>query len=177
MPGLDATKKLLLAFVTLIIGIMLIAPLATQSNIVTEKTVITDEVVSVATAQEPVFFYMNVSTDVGPVANVPSSWKIEDCPLTSITVTNLTGTSLTVTTDYTLSATTGVLNILNTTATVNGFTGSNSSIINYTYCGDDYVNLSWGRTVLDSTIGFFGLALLLTSLALFYSIWKESGLA
>ncbi len=171
------TQKLLMAFVTLIIGIVLIAPLATQGNLATDKLVISDEVVSVATAKLTGITSLNVSIDLGPIANVPTSWKTEDCPLTSITVSNASGTALTVTTDYTLSTTTGVLNILNTTATVAAFTGSNDSLIDYTYCGDDYVNLSWGRTAISTTMGFFGLALFLTSLALFYSVWKDSGLA
>jgi len=177
MPSLDTTQKLLLAFVALIIGIVLIAPLATQSNLVTGKTIVTDEIVSIATSKIEGTDGNNVSINLGPIANVPTTWKILDCPLTSITVSNASGDALTVTTDYTLSTTTGVLNLLNTAVNNESFVTSNNSLIDYTYCGDDYLNSSWGRTVLDTTMGFFGLALLLTSLAFFYSIWKESGLA
>ena len=93
---------------------MLVGTLATQSNLVNDKLIITDETVSVATAKI-VGHNLNVSVNLGPIANVPTSWKVEDCPLTSIVVSYATGTFLTLTTDYTLSTTTGLLNILKNT--------------------------------------------------------------
>jgi len=177
MPGLDMMQKLLIGFITLIVGIMLVGTLAVQGNLVGDKLVITDEVVSVATAKLGSTDSLNVSVDLGPITNVPTTWKITDCPLTSITVTNATGTALTVTTDYTLSTTTGVLNVLNTTATVAAFTGSNNSLIDYTYCGDDYLNLSWGRMGIDTAVGLFALGLFLISVGLFYSVYKDLNIA
>jgi len=176
MSELDTMKKLIIGFITLIVGIMLVGTLATQGNLVNDKLVIADEVVSVASAKLA-SDNLNVSVDLGPVTNYPTSWKVQDCPLTSIVVSNASGTALTVTTDYTLSTTTGVLNILNTTATVDGFAGSNSSLVDYTYCGDDYLNLAWGRTGIDTAVGFFALGLFLISIGLFYSVYKDLNIA
>lgn len=96
----------------------------------------------------------NVTVNLGPVANVPTGWKIEECPLSGITVTNATGTALTVTTDYTLNVTTGVLNVLNTTATRNAFGPNNNSIVTYSFCEDGY-NKDSGSRGIAGTIGLF----------------------
>lgn len=175
MPGLEGTQKLLLAFVILLIGIVLVGPLAAQGNLVTDKTIVDGETVSVAAAKIHGDDF-NATVDLGPITNVPTSWKIEDCPLTTITVTNNSGEALTVTTDYTLSTTTGVLAIVNNSDTTAAFAGDNSSLVGYTHCADDYLNVSWGRTGIDTAMGFFGLALMLVSVALFYSIYKDYGI-
>lgn len=169
---------LLVGFVALIIAVSLVAPLATESSKVTDKLIVTDEAVSANSALLGKDF--NVTVNLGPLTNVPTSWKIEDCPLTITRVTNVTKTAvLAETTDYTLSTTTGVLNMLNSTKNRASFgIGiNNNTYITYSYCPDTYLTADWARTSINTTMGFFALACFLTSVGMFYAVAKRNGLA
>lgn len=167
-------SKLILAFTMLIIGIVLITPLATQGNAVTDKKGITDESISIASA---VLNPKDINSSVNfTVANVPATWKTEDCPLSSVVVTNGSGTTLTSATDYILTASEGRIAFLNTTETQNIATSDNSTLVDYVYCGDDYVNVSWGRTSIDVVMGLFAIAVLGVSLFLFFDLARDAGL-
>jgi len=170
MSNLGTTGKLVLAFVTLLIGIVLVGVIATQGLVVTDKLVITDEAQDIASAREG-GNTINSSIEF-TITNPPTSWKSTDCPLTSITLGN-DSTDFTVTTDYVITDSTGVFSLVNSTAWIGS--ASNTSNIDYTYCGDDYMNLSWGRTLINLIAGFFAIAILMVSLGLFYSIAKDTG--
>jgi len=172
MTSLGTTGKLTLAFVTLLIGVVLIGTVATQGNLKVDKLVIADESHA---------FTVDSGVDINTttaytVTNAPTGWKIADCPLTSIVISNVTGVALTETTDYTITESTGVYYLKNTTATVAMVGTDNNTYIDYTYCGDDYMNLQWGRTGIKLVPGFFALAILLTSVGLFYSVAKDQGM-
>ena len=169
---------LLVGFVALIIAVSLVTPLAQEGNKVTTKTVVTDEAVSATSALIGPQF--NVTVNLGPVANVPTSWKIKDCPLTITKVTNVTKTAnLAETTDYTLSSTTGVLNMVNSTTNQESFGvgTNNNTYITYSYCPDVYLTADWARTSINTTMGFFALGCFLTSVGMFYAVAKRNGLA
>jgi hypothetical protein len=90
---------------------------------------------------------------------------------------NSSGASFTVTTDYVLTASTGTYKLVNSaTALATLPTANNNTYATYNYCSDDYLNSSWGRTVLNLVAGFFAIAILLTSIALFYSVGKDTGI-
>lgn len=163
--------KLIMAAITLLIGAILIGVVVTEQYDRTSKNYAVDEVVSTTSAK--LGYDYNATVNLGPVTNRPLGWKITDCPLESIVVTNASGTALTVTTDYTLSTTTGVLNMLNTSTNTASFQANNNTLIDYSYCADDYLNSSWGRSVLNMLGGF--LALLLLGIALYYllTLYKE----
>ena len=55
-------------------------------------------------------------------------------------------------------------------------TGSNLTNVGYTYCGDDYMNIAWGRSILNLVAGFFALGILGVGIGLFYSIAKDAGI-
>jgi len=168
---LGVTGKLVLAFVTLLLGVVLITSIATQGLAVTDKKVISNEVEAFTPTAEG---GIN-TTEVHTVTNAPTGWKVDDCPLTSVTIGNASD-DFTLTTDYTLTASAGTFLLLNT-AVVNGSIGAdNNTYVDYTYCGDDYMNIGWGRTMINLVAGFFALAILGAAIGLFYSVGKDTGI-
>lgn len=171
--ALGVTGKLILGFFTLILGVSLIVPMTSNSNIVTTKLTVANE----ANAFTPVSVNEINETEVHTMTNNPTSWKVNDCPLTSVSIKNASGgTALTETTDYVLDASTGTFTLVNNTNTVAMIGADNNTYVDYSYCGDDYLNLSWGRSMLNLIGGFFALAILGVSLRLFYSVGKETGI-
>lgn len=168
---LSMGQKLIFAFVTLIIGVVLIGVIASNALAVTDKTLIANEAIDISSSRD-INNSINESVSYFTVANYPTSWKITDCPLTSVTYGNATG-DYALTTDYTIVASTGIIHVLNTSTTVEG---SNDTIIDYIYCANDYMNISWGRSILNLVAGFFAIALLLAALGLFYSVAKDAGI-
>ena len=179
---LGNTQKLLLAFVTLILGAVLVGVLATNALAVTEKTKVYDESSNLATScmvyVDTIWQINETDSDCNiSVTNAPSGWKAIDCPLTSVIVENTsagTWTALAAGTDYNLFASTGIVQMLNTSDTWNGI--FNTTYVNYVYCQDNYLNLGWGRTATNLVAGFFAIALLLISVGLFFEVAKDTGL-
>jgi len=165
-----AVNKLILAFITLILGVALLSSVAVLTNTATDKTSIRNESITIiknATNVNGTYVYQ--------LAQSPTGWKLSDCPITNLVLTNSSdNTAWTLTTDYTVTLANGTLLLVNTTTTQ--LTADNLTYANYEYCGDDYINLGWSRTLIDMISGFFALALLGVSLALFYSVAKETGL-
>jgi hypothetical protein len=175
MPNIGTTGKLVLAFVTLLIGVVLIGTISTEGLSKTTKTVVVDE--SIDYSQRMVGNgTVNESAANDTLANVPTTWKVSDCLITDINITNGSGTQWTADTDYILVGDTGVFSVLNTTLTNFSENFGNISLVDYNYCGDDYMNLSWGRTLINLVPGFFGIAILLTSVGLFFSVAKDYGI-
>lgn len=177
---LSNIQKLLLAFVTLILGVVLVGVIATNALAVTAKTPIYNESHSLSGCiiwNESWLEEWGINESDSDcnvtVTNYPAGWKTEDCPLTSVTITNLTGQEFTSGTDYNLYPSTGIYQMLNSTTTMNV---SNDSNAFYTYCVDEYLNQGWGRSVANLIAGFFAIALLMVSVSLFYDVAKETGL-
>ncbi len=182
--SLGNTQKLLLAFVTLILGAVLIGVIASQSIAVTEKQGVVN-----ASLGDLTTCFVNSSWWFEPdislaacnltVVNIPTSWKIEDCPIADVSVRNGTADDMTLDTDYTLDAASGSINILNSTGNQGWNTpnpSDNLTYVDYTYCADDYLNLSWGRIVVNLVGGFFAIALLLVSVGLFFDVAKDNNI-
>jgi len=169
----SSTSKLIAAFILLIIGIILAGQVAVIGSGVTSKMGIANEVVDYTTAFQESSDQIN-ETITFTVANNPTSWKVDDCPLTEVVLTNSSGSVWTSGTDYTFTASTGTFIIKNTIDT--NVTDDNYTYIDYTYCDDDYMNLTWGRTGINLVPGFFAITMLLISVGLFYSVAKENRL-
>ena len=172
--GMDSTSKLLLAFVTLILGAVLIGTIATNTQAISTLIDVTNEEIDITTAR----IYgsannINVSVSTFTIDNPPTSWKVEDCPIVFGDYGNST-TVWTLDTDYTVGASAGTIHVL---YLHNILSSSNLTYSDYEYCGDDYLNLGWGRTLVNLIGGFFALALLGISAGLFYSIAKDNGIA
>ena len=170
---------LILGFVFLIIGVALITTIASEILNKTDKVVIVDEVADMSGCMVPAGGAMLFSVDETSAAcnltvtNAPTGWKVTDCPLTSISFGNVT-LDWTSGTDYEAVPTSGVIALKNTTATQFGY--ANSTRADYTYCADDYLNSSWGRSILLTVPGFFALGILGVALWLFYSVFRNLGI-
>jgi len=170
---------LVMAFVFLIIGVALIGSIAAQVNAKTDKTVVVEESHDLTGCVVPIGGDLLFGVDESAAAckitvtNAPTNWKVADCPLTSVTVGNAS-LDFTDGTEYNLLASSGVVQMLNVTATQFGYV--NTTLVSYTYCGDDYINSSWGRSVLLTVPGFFALALLGVALWMFYMVFASTGL-
>ena len=137
---------IVLLVIGIIVALALIPQIFSSQSQMTNKVVVSNEIISATSAF--LGAQLNASVNLGPVANVPTGWKITKCPLSNIVVTNATGSVLTVTTDYTLSPTTGVLNLKNTTTTQLAFKGvNNNTLVDYSYCLDGYNTDSGSRGI------------------------------
>jgi len=171
----NTTSKLVIAFFTMLLGIVLIGTIADSGSLHTNKFTVNETldigpaVVGTSSATSEINESVNLT-----LANAPTGWKVADCPITSFSMYNQSGSVLTVTTDYILTASAGTLSLTNTTAL--NQSSSNDTQVSYTYCGDDYLNLTWGRSIMNLVAGFFALAILGISLGLFYSVAKDAGL-
>lgn len=173
--AIGPSGKLVLGFVTLLLGAVLISTIATNTLGVTTYDVATNEAVAIT----------GDSSDGGSVNTTenlqltyrPTGWEIQDCPLSSVTVRNGSdGTALTVDTDYEINLNYGNFTLKNTTASIGVLGADNNTYVTYSYCASDYMNLSWGRTLLNLIAGFFALALLGAAVGLFYSVGKDTGI-
>ena len=166
----DNTMKVLITtFVVALLAVVFLSSLAEQTNVVTTKLTTSDESYNLTGIGCYSAGQVN-GTDADcaiTVTNAPTSWEQEDCPLTSVVVTNTTGTALTLDTDYTLSASTGVVTMLNTTST-NLTNMGNNVLIDYQYCGSNYLNSSWGRSILGVNAGLYAIAILILVVAAVY---------
>ncbi len=161
MEKTNTMQLLIGSFVVLVLAIAFLTSIADQTNNVTTKTNVADETYNLSTSCY-VGGEVNESNSACniTVTNYPTSWRVEDCPLTSVVVSNATGTALTLDTDYSLFTSSGVVQMLNTTTTNSTGLGNNA-LVDYTYCGDNYMNSSWGRNILGVNVGVFALAILL----------------
>ncbi len=97
------------------------------------------------------------------LTEVPDSWKVNNCPLASLTIKNSTGVALTVNTDYTFSASTGVVSYLNdsnVTASTGIGAASNTTYATYSFCDDGYIISGSARSITKLILIFAGLAML-----------------
>lgn len=171
-------QKLILGFLVLIVGIVLIGTIASNTLLVTDKVGVASETldISVARAGSGSCPMSVDETHALALANSPTGWKTSDCPISGFSMTNQTGVAATVTTDYVLFANNGTLLLMNTTKWGNCEVTVNTTTLTYNYCPDEYLNSAWGRTVLNLVAGFFALALLGAGVGIFYSIAKDVGI-
>ena len=87
------------------------------------------------------------------VTNAPSGWKIADCPLDTLVVKNSSGDALTLTTDYTVNLSTGVVAFKNSSGGAN-VSAYDPVYFDYNYCADGY-NKDSGSRGIARTIGLF----------------------
>ena len=179
----NTIQKLILGFLVLIVGLALIGSVASNTLLVTDKTSVYAEALDIGDARlgSGVCPMEINDTYPLPITNVPTGWKITDCPVVGFSMTNQTDVVATVTTDYVFHGGNGTLYLQNSSTFVlpncsqSGTGISNATELIYNYCGNDYMNIGWGRTVLNLVSGFFALALLGAGVGLFYSVAKDAG--
>lgn len=178
--GNNTLGLLIGAFVCLFLGFALIGVVADQSNTKTDYTPVNSQLLNINSAK-----YVNgaTNTSIGftydTITTALTTWRsglTSECDITAVSnslrITNGTVT-FTPVTDYRLSTTNGSITFQNT-ANVNG-TLSNNTYVSYNYCPNDYVQ-GWAGNMLVLVPGFFALALLGCSIALFYSVAKVNGI-
>ena len=176
MAEMNITSKLVLGFVMLLMGAVFVSVIATNGLVVTEKDGIVNEVIT-QTAGAPIWDGTKINASyVYTIAEAPTDWKVDDCPITSFSLSNSSGDLYTETTDYVFTASAGTYTIVDTVTTNQSGQTDNSTLVSYTYCSDDYMNLSWGRTIINLVAGFFAIALLLIAVGIFFSIAKDTGI-
>jgi len=170
------TQKLIMAFVTLIIGISLLGVIATTGLGVTDQTVTRNETLNIAPFKNLVNTSAINTTYTATLTHgyATTDWQYDDCSIAVTLLALNNGTAATVTTNYIVGGN-GEINLTNSAFWWTE-SASNSTLITYTYCQDEYMTLGWGRTIIGIVPGFFAIALLMVSLALFYSVARETGL-
>jgi Tfp pilus assembly protein PilV len=177
MAEAGTVTKLVSAFVMLIVGISLIGVVATQTTTNTQTTVTSPQTFTVAyldglNVNTTARFYPSIiATQAGTYMSDTDGCKTADI-MGATTITNASGTGLTVTTDYVANAA-GYITFTNTSA-VRGST--NTTVGYFSYCPDGYTAQSWARTILNLVPGFFALALMAISLGMFYSLGRDAGI-
>lgn len=173
--------KLIVGFLVIIIGLSLIGVVAEQTNDATELSFVANETFNVASARIADGCMSINATFPYTVANAPDSgWQANGgCPLTDIVFRNQTRDVVTEGTDYLFFPTNGTFYLLNTTGYIGADCGdgpliTNVTEVDYTYCQDDYLDSSWGRSILNLVAGFFALALLGIGVGIFYSVAKDA---
>ena len=146
--------EIVILFVGIIIALAFIPIIFNTQNTMTDKQVITNEVIDISGARVA-GGDINESYEF-TVTQAPSGWKTTGCPLESVIYGN-SSDDYTLTTDYVITASTGVLTLKNTTEV---YEGGNNTLIDYSYCADGY-NTSSGARGVAGMIGLFSVLLLL----------------
>lgn len=166
-------SMLISGFLALIIGVSLIGVIAAEGNEMTNKITISGEEIDYSLARG-INGTINTTYEFTiDSSNIPDGWRITECPISSFDLYN-SSSSLTLTTDYTFTATTGVI-LFKNTDNVNG-SASNVTTATYEYCDKDYLTQGWNRTIIDLVPGFFALALMAVGIGLFYKVMKKEGI-
>ncbi len=171
-----STQKLIMAFVTLIIGVALIGVVATEGSGVTEQDVALNETFSILSFKTADNWTTANATITLGLTNVyaTTDWQWNDCTIDITLMSMPNGTAAIENTDFNVTVN-GVVALYDTEFWRTE-TAPNNTIVTYTYCDDDYISLGWGRTIINIVPGFFAIALLMVSLGMFYSVAKDAGI-
>jgi len=120
-------------FIAVIFGIAFMNQIASTQNLVTEKQVITNETI-VITGRNSSGAISQLTQYT--IANPPTGWKVNDCPIEGFVLRNQSGQVMTPETDYYFTASSGLLNLTNTL--VMNSTNVNNTGIDYSFCDDGY---------------------------------------
>ncbi len=168
----NSVSKIIIGFFMIIVGLVLIASVANSSALITSKLNIINETLDISDARNETGG-INITVSNFTVTNVPTGWKVTDCPISGFLWGNITEDKVSAT-DYNFYSTSGILQVLASDPMTVDYV--NDTFIDYTYCADDYLNLPWGRSIMNLVAGFFALAILGLGLGLFYSVGKDAGI-
>lgn len=166
-----AIKYLLGAFITLMLGLVLLMAYSDMSSGVTQVSTKT-QTISIAGARLA-GGTINTTYPI-TVSNGYDTWRSDyptDCLPTTLTYANSTGGAYTVTTDYTYTSTTGKILLKNTAAMNNSV--SNTTTATYTYCQDGYIPSGWGQSMQKVTVGLLAVLLLSATVGFLTIAYRE----
>lgn len=172
----NALVTIILLVMVILIGFALLNPVASTTNLITEKQLTANETKNlnncVARNVTNGGYDINVSnTNCNvTVGNwYPSGdWRRSDgqCALGSVVVKNGTSSALTLNTDYRLYASSGFVEYLNTLTTRN-LTGNNTYLV-YDTCNEGYLQDAGTRGISKLVITMMVLVLLITAAGVAY---------
>ena len=184
----SSMNLLIVAFATLLVGIMLLGTVATQTYTLTGKVVyVTNESLDTSAARDATMGDGAINSTRAftltfngvKCGNGEGGWY-------DVKIYNYSRSLLT-SGNYTINMYNHSIYFKNTTTTNysygaaassgNGFfNGSNITWVDYSYYPTDYLCSGWNRTVSNLVPGFFGIGVLLVSVALFYQVAKNEGI-
>lgn len=170
-------SKLVGGFVLLLLGAILLTTIASTSNAITTQTYASNESVSIASTKTiAAQRFINSSVSLTLAHNNSDGWRSNnaDCVISNFALLNQSGGALVSATDYNLNTGTGTLTMVNTLNVNNS--AANTTTASYSYCGDTYLNSSFGRSGINVGIGLFAVSVMLTAVGLFYSVAKDKGI-
>ena len=141
----------MILFVTLLIGLTFLPSIRnTAVKVTTPLAVINDSVTNVANTNGSGQINNNASLNTTHVQY--SDWRSgtrDACPYTSVTLTNSSGTSYTLTTDYLFNTTYGNFTLKNTAKVNASIASDNLTYVSYTHCDTGYSTESSARAGMD----------------------------
>lgn len=149
----------------IVISLVLLGNVANTASSSTTKLSVVNDSISIAPAA-------NVGTGAGQINNTiqlnvthkqaTTDWRATECPLTSITLTNSTGTAYTVDTDYVFTAAYGNFTLKNTSTVNASIASDNLTYVSYTHCDTGYLTNSGDRALsnLYATVGIIALLII-----------------
>jgi len=152
---------IIMIFITIVVAIALLVPIFnTQADLTTKRTA-TNEVLDISGA---VLAGGAINTTYPlTLTNAPTGWKTTGCPVDSFVIGN-SSTDFTLTTDYTITASTGILYLKNTAVVNTSNAATNDSLVDYTWCADGY-NTDSGARGIGGIIGLFAVLALFVVIA------------
>ena len=164
---------LIAAFITLILGIVLLSVYADMSAANTNQ--VTNTQTNILVAKDKGSEHVNTTKvyTIDTATNTLNTWRADysDCIPSTIVLKNSSGATATETTDYTYTAATGQL-LFKDTITMNG-TGSNATTIAYSYCPDGYLPQGWSRSLANIAVGLFAVLCLAAAIGFMLMALKE----
>jgi len=160
--------------VLVILAIAFLSSISDQTLLNTQKTAVSNESVSIASVNNIDGHDIN-ETVVITLANAPTGWKAtdSDCYISNLVLRNATGSTLTLTTDYIPTLSAGTFTLVNTTSTYSPTV--NYTYADYEYCSDNYMADSWARSVLNTNVGLFVIAILIAVVLVVYLLFGKKG--
>lgn len=168
---------ILVLVMVLFLGLALLNPVANTQADSSQKQVIANETRSLTSCYTP---QKQVNTSIS-ACNLTvngwyptGDWRIDDsqCNLGSVTIKNGTGTLLTVNVDYRVFSNTGIIQMLNTTAT-SSFSG-NVTFLSYDYCSTKYLQNSSDRSLISLNSLLMIIALVIMVVAVVRKMWLDN---
>lgn len=142
---------IILTIIAVVAGIALLLAIFDQQTVMTTKDTITDESIDISGAFNS--GAVNESYEF-TVTNYPSGWKVIECPLAGVALSNSSGNAFTSTTDYVFTAAHGNFTLVNTALVNQTFLTDNLTYVDYVWCRDGY-NKDSGSRGIAGLIGLF----------------------
>jgi hypothetical protein len=166
--------KVILAAVLMIFGAVIVGVVADASYGTTIKTIATSEVHNVlptiATGRNSTAIN---ATIVYTLTNAATTYG-SDCPITNLVLKNSSGATFTDTTDYVADLSKGTYTLVNSAHAVATLpVANNNTYATYSYCGPNYINSTWGSSIMNMLGGFMALLLFGAAVGIMYSIYKD----